>query len=126
MTGTDAVLAANDAFYAAFEARDIDAMDAVWEHTERVVCTHPGWPRLRGWGDVRRSWARLFSGPQHLQFVLTTVDVEVVGDAAWVHLDENLLERGAAGTVAALNVFRRGDDGRWRMIVHHGSSVATG
>lgn len=126
MTPSGAVLAANEAFYAAFEARDIDAMDAVWEHSDRVVCTHPGWARLRGWEAVRASWARLFAGPQRLQFVLTTVDVEVVADAGWVHLDENLLDGGATATVAALNVFHRDADGRWRMIVHHGSTVVGG
>ncbi|MDQ4098748.1 MAG: DUF4440 domain-containing protein, partial [Actinomycetota bacterium] len=24
-------------------------MSRVWEHSERVVCTHPGWATLRGW-----------------------------------------------------------------------------
>jgi ketosteroid isomerase-like protein len=126
VTDEDAVLAANEAFYAAFESRDMGAMDGVWEHTERVVCTHPGWPRLRGWDVVRDSWARLLAGPQHLQFVLTTVDVEVAGDVAWVHLDENLLDGASTGTVAAVNVFRRTGSGRWLMIVHHGSSVVVG
>ena len=41
------VKAANAAFYEAFEARDMDAMSEVWEHSDRVVCTHPGWQALR-------------------------------------------------------------------------------
>ena len=49
----EAVLEANQAFYEAFEARDIDAMSELWEHTDRVVCTHPGWATLRGWGADR-------------------------------------------------------------------------
>ena len=44
----EAVLEANQAFYDAFEAHDIDAMSDLWEHTDRVACTHPGWGTLRG------------------------------------------------------------------------------
>ena len=43
-----AVRAANQAFYAAFEARDLDAMSDVWEHADRISCTHPGWRTLHG------------------------------------------------------------------------------
>jgi hypothetical protein len=61
--------------------------------------------------------------------------VDVVGDTAWVTLDENILQ--AAGVteddddgdvplsgarVAATNVFVRDGD-RWQMVVHHGSPV---
>ena len=45
-----AVRAANRAFYDAFEARDLDAMSDVWEHADRVSCTHPGWRTLHGLG----------------------------------------------------------------------------
>jgi hypothetical protein len=42
-----AVRAANRAFYDAHEARDLDAMTAVWDHGPQAVCIHPGWPILR-------------------------------------------------------------------------------
>ena len=58
----DAVHAAHQAFYEAFEARDLDAMSDVWEHSDRIVCTHPGWGALRGWGAVSGSWFALFGG----------------------------------------------------------------
>ncbi|CAN5365898.1 hypothetical protein BH23ACT3_BH23ACT3_15240 [soil metagenome] len=38
------VLAANQAFYDAHEQQDLGAMRSVWEHSDRVVCVHPGWP----------------------------------------------------------------------------------
>jgi ketosteroid isomerase-like protein len=119
------VQAANAAFYEAFEARDMDRMSDVWEHGDRVSCVHPGWGVLRGWGPVAGSWFALFTGPQHLQFILTNEVVEVAGDTGWVTVDENLLDGDAvAGTVTALNVFLRSDDGRWRLVAHHGSPVA--
>lgn len=121
---TDAVLAANQSFYAAFEARDLDAMSDVWEHSDRVACTHPGWSTLRGWGAVSASFLSLFTGSEHLQFILTAERAEVGADVAWVSCDENILSTGASGTVASVNVFVRHGDG-WRMVVHHGSPVAS-
>jgi ketosteroid isomerase-like protein len=118
-----AVRAANRAFYDAFEARDLDAMSDVWAHDDRVVCTHPGWRTLRGWGAVSGSWFALFGGPSPLQFILTDEVVAVAGDAAWVTVDENLISADGGGTVAAVNLFLRTDAG-WRLVAHHGSPVA--
>ena len=57
-TGGDvaAVAAANAAFYRAFESGEMAAMDAVWEHSDRVSCTHPGMPAVHGWEAVRTGW----------------------------------------------------------------------
>ena len=118
----DEVLAANQAFYDAFEARDLDRMSDVWEHSDRAVCTHPGWSSLRGWAAIVSSFATLFHSPQSLQFVLTDAVASVDGDMAWVNVDENLLGDQGGTTVAALNVFARSAAG-WRMVVHHGSPV---
>jgi ketosteroid isomerase-like protein len=123
----DAVLAANRAFYDAFEQRDLDAMSDLWEHGDDVVCTHPGWRALHGWGAVAASWFALFGGPQTLQFILTDERAHVAGDMAWVTVEENLIGDGDGGgaTVLALNVLRR-TEGRWRMLIHHGSPVGPG
>jgi ketosteroid isomerase-like protein len=116
------VLAANAGFYAAFEARDLDAMSDVWDHGEGTTCVHPGWPILAGWASVAASWFALFDGPQRLQFIVTDERVAVAGDTAWVTCNENLLERDGTQTVAATNVFVR-RQGSWRLVHHHGSPV---
>ena len=121
-----AVLAANQAFYEAFEARDLDAMSDLWAHEDRVLCVHPGWTELRGWGAVAASWAALFGGPQHLQFIVTRERVVLAGDVAWVSCDENLLSGDGSATVASLNLFARDGTGAWRMLAHHGSPVVSG
>jgi ketosteroid isomerase-like protein len=118
------VLAANQAFYDAHEQRDMAAMREVWEHTDRVVCVHPGWPILRTWRVVEESWRRILEGPGRNQFIVTNDIVAVHGDLAWVTLDENLVQGASTGTVAATNVFAQSDDG-WKMILHHGSPVMT-
>lgn len=117
------VRAANRAFYDAFEARDMDAMSDCWEHSDRVVCTHPGWRTLHGWGAVSGSWFALFGGPSPLQFILTNEVVAVAGDAAWVTVDENIISADVGGgTIAAVNLFVR-DGARWRLVAHHGSAI---
>lgn len=117
------VRAANRRYYEAFERRDLDLMSDVWEHSDRVACTHPGWRTLRGWGAVSGSWFVIFGGPQQLQVILTNEVIEVAGEVAWATVDENLLDAEGSGTVAALNLFVR-TRGRWRLVAHHGSPVA--
>ena len=119
-----AVVAANDAFYSAFEAGDLESLLAVWEHGPDVVCTHPGWPALHGWDAVKSSFERMGMGPGTQQFLLTEVKVHIAGDLAWLSLDENLLGERSS-TVTSINIFRRQSDGRWLMIAHHGSPVMT-
>ena len=117
-----AVLAANQAFYDAHEARDLDAMVAAWDHDDDVVCTHPGWPILRGRALVDESWRRILEGPGRNQFIITNDEVAVLGDVAWVTCDENLVQGGATGTIAATNIFVRTAAG-WKLRVHHASPV---
>jgi ketosteroid isomerase-like protein len=123
-TDREAVAAANKAFYAAFEACDLDGMSRLWEHSDRIVCTHPGWASLRGWAQVAASFFALFQNAQHLQFILTKENAEVAGDVAWVSVDENILQGSNATTVAALNLFVRGGEDGWLMVGHHASPVS--
>ena len=116
------ILAANRAFYDAHESRDIEAMGAVWDHGERTVCIHPGWPILRGWPAIEESWRRIFAGPGRNQFIITNESLATAGDVAWITLDENLVDGFATGTIAATNAFLRTADG-WKLVLHHGSPV---
>jgi hypothetical protein len=124
---TEPVLALNRRYYEAFEAKDLDAMSDLWERSDRALCTHPGWATLEGWGAVAASFFALFQGGQQLQFVLTREKATVVGDAAWVSLDENLLGDQGGVTVATVNIFLRDPtSGHWRIVCHHGSVVQAG
>ena len=118
---------ANRAFYGAFEARDLTAMGEVWERSNRVAVTHPGWPTLRGFEKVLSSWRAIFANTPYIQFFLTDVHVQVNGEIAVVTCAENILtsvgDTEGDASVVATNVFRRRPDG-WRLFVHHGSPVA--
>ena len=121
----DDVLRANTALYTAFEAGDVDLMEAVWDDSNDVVCVHPGWPMLRGRVAVLRSWSAVMAGTEYVQFFLTDVEVVVRGETAVVTCVENVLTSADVGDGAqavATNVFVRRPSG-WRLQVHHGSPV---
>jgi ketosteroid isomerase-like protein len=120
----EAVRTANDVFYRALEALDLDAMQAVWLHEPWVRCVHPGWDVLVGWDAVRESWRRIFEGTGWMGITPTEVAVHVIGDAAIAACTENITTKAddqvAVGVAHATNVFRQTRAG-WRMVVHHAS-----
>jgi len=122
----DAINQTNAAFYRAFEALDLRAMEEVWAHGEHVKCVHPGWPLLTGWEAVRASWETIFLNTQEMRFTLTDVRVAAAGDLAWVTCTENILSdtdgRVGVTSILATNLFER-DRGAWRMVHHHASHV---
>src|SRR5262245_30622848 len=123
-----AIREANARFYRAFESLDLAEMDAVWAHGDHVACVHPGWSRLHGWDEVRRSWAAIFAGTSEIRFTITDVRAEARGDLGWVHCTENILSetRGSLSTTAILatNLFERQADG-WRLVHHLASHILT-
>jgi len=121
------VAKANESFYSAFESLNVQQMESVWAKDADIQCGHPGWRILRGWKPVMESWQRIFENTPQIRFMLTDVSIEVRGELALVTLYENLNSSLEGENVAAMilttNIFRKGPDG-WRMIHHHGSSVA--
>jgi ketosteroid isomerase-like protein len=109
------LLAANKAYYDAFNAHDETAMAALWAQSN-VSCIHPGWPSLIGRRAVLASYGEIFRNPRQESLVYrqeTTligegdgrvICIETVGDAALV----------------ATNWFKL-VDGRW-LLVHHQAS----
>ncbi len=119
-----AVGRANEAFYRAFEAQDLAAMEKIWVTRDYAALVHPAQPLVRGWPDVRATLAALFAGSGRIRFVLTDVQVNVRGEAAWVILTEKVHhEDDALVAVQATNVFER--IGRaWKLVVHHASPIS--
>ena len=126
MSDREAVIEANRAFYRAFESLDIDKMAEVWLREPNIICIHPGWAKLSGWGPVMESWARIFEGTFEMKFELSEMDVMISGDLAVVVVLENLTQNGYDGPsrskVLATNVFERAE-GKWWLVLHHGSPV---
>ncbi|MGH7917601.1 MAG: YybH family protein [Candidatus Binataceae bacterium] len=126
MSDREQVLEANRAFYRAFESMELGAMEMVWLRDARIVCVHPGWRRLRGWGPIMTSWERIFQSAFEMKFELGETDVMLSGELAVVVVEENLTQRGYDGVmrtqVLATNVYERAG-GQWLMTLHHGSPV---
>jgi len=126
MNDREAVVAANRAFYDAFESLEIGKMESVWLQDQRIVCIHPGWRKLLGWGAVMTSWERIFESAFEMKFELGEMDVMISGELAVVIVQENLTQRGYEGIsrsqVLTTNVFERCGE-RWLMVVHHGSPI---
>ncbi len=122
-----AVAEVNESFYRAFESLDMQRMEAVWARDAEIQCGHPGWRIQRGRKPVMESWRRIFENTPAIRFMLTDVAIEVCGELAWVTLYENLNSaiegQKVAATILTTNIFRKSAEG-WRMIHHHGSSVA--
>jgi ketosteroid isomerase-like protein len=115
----DALLAANERFYAAFAAKDADAMRAVWARATEVTVTHPGWLPLQGRATVLASWRAIMENASQPRVVPGGAKGQVIGEVGIVHCREFV---GGAALVAT-NIFVR-EQGAWRLIDHHASAVA--
>jgi ketosteroid isomerase-like protein len=126
MSDREAVLEANRAFYKAFESLDADEMEQVWLQAPHIICIHPGWRRLSGWGPIMESWERIFDSTFEMKFELLDAEVMMHGDVAIVVVEEGLTQRGYDGVarskVLATNIFEKVGQ-RWYMVLHHGSPV---
>jgi ketosteroid isomerase-like protein len=113
---------AAQAFYQAFEARDLDAMMATWAEDEDIVCVHPGGARHVGYEAVRQSFEQLFAGDTRLTFRLDqAVSIDTVGLAVQSVVEHlRAGEDGPRGAALATNVLMRTPSG-WRMVCHHAS-----
>lgn len=119
MRNEDAVLAANELFYHAFRARDIDAMDALWAGDTGVTCIHPGWNPLHSRDDVIDSWTDILDNEGAPQVSADNASAFVNGDMAFVVCNENL----PGGVLAATNIFVR-EAGEWRICHHHAAPIS--
>ena len=111
---------ANEAFYLAFESRDVEAMAHLWSSSEDILCCHPGWPVLVGRDAVLDSWRNILTNPQqgHVSFY----DAQVM---AWSDAIAAVQCYEHTGDVVmlAVNVFRQ-EAGGLRLISHQAGYCA--
>src|SRR5207245_10623806 len=83
-TDEQEVLAANQAFYEALEALDLEQMKAAWWQEDWVVCVHPGWDLIQGWEEIQESWVIIFYSTESMRVIVIHPLIHAVGEAAWV------------------------------------------
>jgi ketosteroid isomerase-like protein len=120
------ILAANDAFYRAFESLDLRRMQVMWWHEEWVECLHPGWDLLVGWEAVEQSWEMIFRSTVRMRVVVSRPLVHVHGEVAWVSCLEHVTSAAdgdfSTALVETTNIFVR-RRGEWKMVHHHTTPV---
>ncbi len=120
------VLAANEAFYRAFEKKDIEAMSAIWSQGTGSLCIHPGRNVLRGWREIELSWLQIFRNTKYLEIETEIIAVEIRGPIAYVILIEKLLQivggRSVQAESIATNIFEQMAS-KWYLVHHHGSPI---
>ncbi|UKO98805.1 nuclear transport factor 2 family protein [Nostoc sp. UHCC 0870] len=120
------VLAANAAFYRAFEKKDIEAMSHVWSKGTGSCCIHPGRDALRGWQEIRTSWEQIFKNTAYLEINPDIISTELTDNFAYLVLVENVLQviggRRLEASSIATNLFQL-LGGKWYLVHHHGSPI---
>lgn len=123
--GFDTPEEAEEAFYAAFERGDLDAMMATWADDDNVICVHPGGSRLEGLDQIREAWRQVFAGGARLKFRITGRQ-SVTGSSVAVHnVFEHIKLVGdprQVNPLVATNVFVRTPSG-WRLWMHQAAPL---
>ncbi len=114
----DAVLAANRAFYKAFNDRDAAAMEMIWAPSGAVICLHPGQQALHGRAEIMASWRAIMKHPEAPRVRCTEEWVVGRPGLALVICREILPN----GQLMASNLYVRTSDG-WHMTSHHSGPV---
>ena len=121
------IIEANQNFYNAFNASDIELMIGIWLNHSASQCIHPGWDVLIGFENIMTSWQKIFAAAQDLEIKLSHVDVTASENIAWVTCQENLFSIVSSGVqlskVHSTNLFKM-MNGEWKMILHHASPVS--
>ena len=120
MESEAAALAANEAFYDAFNQKDASLMDALWADTPDVTCIHPGWNLLQGREAVLESWRNILDNPGQPRIVTGGATASVHGPLAVVVCRELV----AGSPLVATNVFVLEDEA-WKLLHHHSGPVFT-
>jgi ketosteroid isomerase-like protein len=120
--------AAEAAFYAAFDARSLDAMMAVWAGDDRIACIHPMAAPLNGRAAVAAGWHSMFEAAGQFRVQVELAQEMRETDQVIRIVREYLIigqETEPRPPILATNVFRK-EAGGWRMVLHHASPLQVG
>lgn len=120
--------AAEAAFYAAFETRDLDAMMAVWAANDDIACIHPLSAPLDGRAAVAAGWHSMFeaAGQFRIQVDIaheireSTQVLRIVRE--YLHIGQEAEPRPP---ILASNLYRKQGEG-WHLVLHHASPLQVG
>ena len=113
MSQEAAILFANQAFYEAFQARDLATMEQLWAEDLPVACIHPGWQALTTREEVMESWSAILNNPDSPRVSCRNAQAFQSADTAFVICYEVI----GRSVLVATNIFVS-QQGQWRLIHH--------
>lgn len=116
----DTPQAAEDAFYDALEAGDLDQVMVAWDAADDIACLLPMQEMARGRKAVQETFRRLFQAMGGLDIRVTHLHWAVWGDTALHVVGEQLTDpdgQPAGPPLYAVNVYRRRENG-WVLALH--------
>lgn len=119
-TGFEIPQDAEDAFYDAMEENNLDAMTAVWEESNDVVCVIPMIPARIGFNQVIEGWKPLIQGGVKIDVQIRHLHWIEMDDLAIHFVQEHISVMGQKQKqppMYATNIYRKGDQG-WQLLVH--------
>lgn len=114
---------AEEAFYEAFNQRNIKNMMGIWEQDDQVVCIHPMIDRVTGYDNVMEIWQDIFSAAPDYTMEVRDSQRTLTRDLAIHVVHEHIVMRDKDKVyppMVATNIYRLTEDG-WRMVLHHAS-----
>ena len=113
---------AEDAYYDAIDERNLEAMMAVWESSDEVLCLLPMMPAQRGRESIRQAWEPLLNERVSLDIQIKHLSwIETAGLA--IHLIEERVKTAGeteSQPVYATNIYRKSEHG-WHLLMHQNS-----
>jgi len=104
----------NEAFYLAFESKDVTAMENIWADQEQMYCLHPGWHPLTGRKDIIESWTRILANTAQPQISFDSPKyLSISRDSVAVIC----FERSPQQNMLATNIYQKFSD-RFKIIFH--------
>ena len=116
----DTPQAAEDAFYDALEAGNLDQVMAAWDAGDDVACLLPMQEMARGRKAVQETFRRLFQGMGGLDIQVNHLHWALWADTALHVVGERLTDpdgQPAGPPLYAVNVYRRREN-RWALVLH--------
>ena len=117
---------AEEAFYQAFRAHDIELMKQVWDRTDNVFCIHPGSSRIYSFDLIIASWAHIFAGKEEINIKVCEVGYQHDAHTS-IHTVKEVLrvDNHDLGVVYATNIYHQTEQQGWKMVGHHGTPALT-
>jgi ketosteroid isomerase-like protein len=120
--------AAESAFYAAFQTRNLEAMMAVWANDDSIVCIHPMAAPLDGRAAVAAGWRSMFEAAGQFR-VHVEIAHEIRETTQVLRIVREFLVIGRESEprppILATNLYRKEGEG-WHLVLHHASPLQVG